>query len=71
MAPILQIIDDPLFSTEVSLVSKTIAFIVGGIIGVFLGFIFVLVSRMVKESNRKIKERQQQLDQSNQDTAAA
>jgi hypothetical protein len=70
-APILQIIDDPRFSTEVSFVSKTVALIVGIFLGIFLGSIFVLISRTVKESNRKIKERQQRLDQTSQDTAAA
>ena len=70
-APILQVIDDPVFSTTASFVSKVTAFIVGGIIGIFLGSIFILISRTIDESNRKMKERQQLLDQMNQDTAAA
>lgn len=70
-APILQVIDDPQFSTTVSFVSKVTAFIVGGIIGVFLGSIFTIVARTVAESNKKIRERQEMLTQNNGDTAAA
>jgi len=69
-APILEIIDDPSFATELSQVSKTSAFIVGGIIGMILGGIAVLISRTVKESNRKAKERLEQ-NGKNHDTAAA
>lgn len=70
-APILQVIDDPVFSTTASFVSKVTSFIIGGIIGIFLGSIFTLVARTVAESNRKYLERQRLLDQKNQDTAAA
>ncbi|MEP7128760.1 MAG: hypothetical protein ABI729_07830, partial [Chitinophagales bacterium] len=70
-APILQIIDDPVFSTTASFVSKVTAFIIGGIIGIFLGSIFTLIARTVSESNRKFLERQQLREQNNQDTAAA
>lgn len=70
-APILQVIDDPEFSTNSLFVSKVTAFIVGGIIGIFLGSIFTLVARTVAESNRKFLERKQLLDQKNQDMSAA
>jgi hypothetical protein len=70
-APILQIIDDPRYSTQASSVSKPSAFIVGAIIGIFLGSIFVLISRTVKESNRKMQERQRLMQQSEEGTAAA
>lgn len=70
-APILQVIDDPVFSTNVSFVSKIAAFIVGGIIGIFLGSIFTIVARTVAESNRKFRERLELLGQNNGDTAAA
>ena len=70
-APILQVIDDPVFSTTASFVSKVTSFIVGGIIGVFLGSIFTLIARTIAESNRKIKERQQLQEQNNPGTAAA
>ncbi len=70
-APILQVIDDPQFSTTASFVSKVTAFIVGGIIGVFLGSIFTIVARTVSESNKKFRERQEMLSQNNGDTAAA
>ncbi|MGB3077129.1 MAG: hypothetical protein WBB36_17525 [Chitinophagales bacterium] len=69
-APILQVVDDPVFSTTASFVSKVTAFIIGGIIGVFLGSIFTLVARTVSESNRKYLERQQLREQNNQNTAA-
>lgn len=70
-APILQIVDDPEFSTTISFVSKVTAFIVGGILGGFFGFIFILIARTVKESNRKIKERQERMAENNKGTAAA
>ncbi|MBA3646954.1 MAG: hypothetical protein H0W62_00120 [Chitinophagales bacterium] len=56
-APILQIIDDPTFSTALSFVSLPLALIIGSILGFFFGSIYLIVSRTVKESNRKIKER--------------
>ncbi|HUM46421.1 MAG TPA: hypothetical protein PLD84_05815 [Chitinophagales bacterium] len=70
-APILQVIDDPVFSTTASFVSKVTSFIVGGIIGIFLGSIFTMIARTISESNRKMKERQQLREQNNHDTAAA
>jgi hypothetical protein len=60
-APILQVIDDPTFSTALSFVSVIVALIVGAIIGLFFGSIYLLVSRLVKESNLKIKERTEKL----------
>lgn len=70
-APILQVIDDPVFSTEASFVSKITSFIVGAIIGIFLGSIFTLIARTIAESNRKMREQQQLREQNNHDTAAA
>lgn len=70
-APILQIIDDPVFSTEVDYVSWTIAVIVGLLLGIFFGSIYLFILRAVKLSNQKVKERQERMQQQNPDTAAA
>jgi hypothetical protein len=70
-APILQVIDDPRYSTQASFVSKTAAFIVGSFIGIFLGSIFLLVSKTVKDSNMKMQERQQIIEKNKEDIAAA
>jgi len=70
-APILQIIDDPVFSTEISFVSWLVALIVGIFLGIFFGGIYLLIARAVKLSNEKIKERKEKMQQQNPDTAAA
>jgi hypothetical protein len=70
-APILQIVDDPVFSTEVDYVRWTMAIIVGIFLGLFFGSIYLFISRAVKLSNQKVKERQERLQQQNPDTAAA
>ncbi len=70
-APILQIIDDPVFSTEVSFVRWYIAVIIAVFLAVFLGSIFLVISRSVKLSNEKFKAKRQLEEQQNLDTAAA
>ncbi len=70
-APILQIIDDPVFSTEISYVRWYMALIVGAFLGIFFGGIYLLIARAVKLSNQKMKERQEKMQQQNPDTAAA
>jgi hypothetical protein len=70
-APILQIVDDPVFSTEVDYVRWTMAIIVGIFLGLFFGSIYLFISRAVKLSNQKVKERQERQQQQNPDTAAA
>lgn len=70
-APILQVIDDPVFSTEVSFVRWYIALIVAVLLGIFIGIIFLVISRAVKTSNEKVKARKQLEEQQRGDTAAA
>lgn len=70
-APILQVIDDPLFSTEVSFVRWPIALIIAALIGIFLGIIYLVIARAVKTSNEKVKARKQLEEQMNSGTAAA
>jgi hypothetical protein len=70
-APILQVIDDPVFSTEVSYVRWYIALIVAALLGIFMGTIFLVISRAVKTSNEKLKARKQLEEQQSRDTAAA
>lgn len=70
-APILQIIDDPVFSTEVDYVRWIMVIIVGVLLGIFFGAIYLFVARAVKISNEKVKERKERMQQQNPDTAAA
>ena len=70
-APILQIIDDPVFSTEVDYVRWIMVIIVGVLLGIFFGAIYLFVARAVKLSNEKVKERKERMQQQNPDTAAA
>ncbi|MCY7409609.1 MAG: hypothetical protein LH473_04995 [Chitinophagales bacterium] len=68
--PVLQIIDDPAYSTEVSFVNMTIAIIVGLFLGIFFGSIYLFVRRAINVSNEKIKNKLAQ-QQNNSGTAAA
>ena len=70
-APILQVIDDPIFSTEVSFVRWYIALIVAALLGIIIGTIFLVISRAVKSSNERVKARKQLEEQQRRDTAAA
>lgn len=70
-APILQVIDDPIFSTEVSFVRWHIALIVAIFLGIVIGIIFLVISRAVKASNERVKARKQLEEQQRRDTAAA
>ncbi|MEO5674171.1 MAG: hypothetical protein ABIQ74_05965 [Chitinophagales bacterium] len=56
-APILQIIDDPVFSTEASFVRWYIALIVAIFLALFLGSLFLIISRSVSLSNEKLQLR--------------
>ncbi len=69
-APVLQIIDDPAYSTQVSFVNMTIAIIVGVFLGIFFGSIYLFVRRAINVSNEKIKNKLAQ-QQNNSGTAAA
>jgi hypothetical protein len=70
-APILQVIDDPIFSTEVSFVRWYIAIIIAAFLGIFIGGIYLVISRSIKLSNEKVKARKQLEEQQHSGTAAA
>ncbi|MFI5134756.1 MAG: hypothetical protein ACHQD9_02775 [Chitinophagales bacterium] len=70
-APVLQIIDDPLFATQISYVQLYIVIIIGTLLGIFFGVIYLLVARAAKLSNQRIKERMEKMQQQKPDTAAA
>jgi hypothetical protein len=70
-APILQIIDDPVFSTQVNYVKLPTAIIVGILLGLFFGVIYLLIARAVKLSNERVKEKREKEQRENPDTAAA
>ena len=69
-APILQVIDDPLFSTEISFVRWYIALIVAAFLGIFMGTIYLVIAKAVKTSNEKVKAQKQLEEQQNSGTAA-
>lgn len=69
-APVLQIIDNPAYSTEVAFVSMSIALIVGVFLGIFFGSVYLFVRRAINVSNEKIKNKLAQ-QQNNSGTAAA
>jgi uncharacterized protein involved in exopolysaccharide biosynthesis len=69
-APILQIIDDPTYSTEVSFVRMSVSLVVGAILGIFFGAIYLVVRRAIILSNEKIKNKVEQ-QKENSGTAAA
>ncbi len=60
MAPILQVIDNPLYSLEVSYVRRPMALIVATIVGLFLGTIYLIILRSVKLSDERMKQPMQQ-----------
>ncbi len=68
-APILQVVDDPVFSTEVSFVRWYIAVIVAAFLAVFLGTVFLIISRSIKLSNEKVMARKQLEEQQNSGAA--
>jgi hypothetical protein len=55
-APILQVIDEPQFSTEVSFVPVITAMIVGGIVGMFLAAGWLILAKVIKDSARRENE---------------
>ncbi|MCS6917811.1 MAG: hypothetical protein RMK52_04980 [Chitinophagales bacterium] len=58
-APILQVIDNPQYSLEVSYINKSRALVLAVIIGLILGTIYLIILRAVKLSAERLRQQQE------------